>query len=94
MIYLTCTTIISVNLAQYGVSLAKDWISLECGTISFTTNFRCYVATENKLSQPLLSNCFQLSELLYECPLIQLNHSLATSVRGAIIDRVVVFVAG
>ena len=33
MLYLTCTTISSVDLAQYGVSLAKDWVSVECGTI-------------------------------------------------------------
>ena len=32
MLYLTCTTISSVDLAQYGVSLAKDWVSVESGT--------------------------------------------------------------
>ena len=32
MLYLTCTTIISVDLAQYGISHAKDWISGYCGT--------------------------------------------------------------
>ena len=30
-----CTTISSVDLAQYGVSLAKDWVSVECGTRNF-----------------------------------------------------------
>ena len=34
MLYLTCTTITSVDLAQYGVSRAKDWISVDCGTNS------------------------------------------------------------
>ena len=29
---LACNTISSVDLAQYGVSLAKDWVSMECGT--------------------------------------------------------------
>ena len=33
MLYLTCTTITSVDLAQYGVSHAKDWISVDCGTM-------------------------------------------------------------
>ena len=33
MLYLTCTTISSVDLAQYGVSLAKNWVSMECGTM-------------------------------------------------------------
>ena len=30
---LTCTTITSVDLAHYGVSRAKDWESVDCGTI-------------------------------------------------------------
>ena len=29
---LTCTTITSVDLAHYGVSRAKDWVSVYCGT--------------------------------------------------------------
>ena len=32
MLYLTCTTITSVHLAHYGVSRAKDWVSVDCGT--------------------------------------------------------------
>ena len=35
MLYLTCTTIISVDLAHYRVSRAKDWVSLDCGTTTF-----------------------------------------------------------
>ena len=31
MLYLTCTTI-TVGLAHYGVSRAKDWVSGACGT--------------------------------------------------------------
>ena len=34
MLYFTCTTISSVDLAQYGVSRAKDWVSLICGTMA------------------------------------------------------------
>ena len=30
--YLTCTTITRVDLAHYGVSRAKDWVSVDCGT--------------------------------------------------------------
>ena len=33
MLYLTCTTITSVDLAHYIVSHAKDWVSVDCGTI-------------------------------------------------------------
>ena len=33
MLYLTCTMISNVDLAHYGVSRAKDWVSVHCGTI-------------------------------------------------------------
>ena len=32
MLNLTCTIITSVDRAHYGVSRAKDWVSLDCGT--------------------------------------------------------------
>ena len=32
MLYLTCTTITSVDLAHYGVSRVKNWVSRHCGT--------------------------------------------------------------
>ena len=32
MLYFTCTIISSVDLAHYGVSRVKDWISGDCGT--------------------------------------------------------------
>ena len=32
MLYLTCTTITGIDLAHYGVSRAKDWVSVKCGT--------------------------------------------------------------
>ena len=32
MLYLTCTTITSVDLEYYGESRAKDWVSVGCGT--------------------------------------------------------------
>ena len=35
MLYLTCTMMSSVELAHYGVSRAKDWVSVDCGTIQF-----------------------------------------------------------
>ena len=33
MLYLTCTTITSVDLAHYRVSRAKDRVSVDCGTM-------------------------------------------------------------
>ena len=38
MLYLSCTTINSVDLAHYGVSRVKDWIFVDCGTIMIFTN--------------------------------------------------------
>ena len=35
MLYLTCTTITSIDLAHYGVSRAQDWVSVKCGIISY-----------------------------------------------------------
>ena len=32
MLYLTCTTITSVDLAHCGVSRVKNWVSGDCGT--------------------------------------------------------------
>ena len=34
MFYLTCTMITSVDLAHYGVSRAKDCVTMDCGTIN------------------------------------------------------------
>ena len=34
MLYLTCTMISSVDLAQKGIFRAKDWVSVECGTMT------------------------------------------------------------
>ena len=38
MHFLTCTTITSVDLAHYGVSRAKDWVSVDGGTILLITS--------------------------------------------------------
>ena len=39
MLYLTSTTITSVDLAHYGVSRAKDWGSVDCGTMYTKESF-------------------------------------------------------
>ena len=36
MLYLTCTMISTVDLAHYGVSRSKDWVSVDYGTTSVT----------------------------------------------------------
>ena len=38
MLYLTCTMIFSVDLTHYGISRAKNWASVDCGTNSFWMN--------------------------------------------------------
>ena len=40
MLYLTCTTITSVDLADYGVSRVKDWVSVDCGTRNYFSKIR------------------------------------------------------
>ena len=47
MLYLTCTAITSVDRAHYGVSRAKDWVSVDCGTNAPFINL--YVLYVNKI---------------------------------------------
>ena len=47
MLYLTFTTIASVDLAHYRVSHAKDWVSVVCGTIIIS------------ILVPSVGNCFR-----------------------------------
>ena len=61
MLYLTCTTITSLDLAHYGVSRAEDWVSVDCGTsldlrsCSFNTDndFMKNIVAEKMASHPL-----------------------------------------
>ena len=43
--FLTCTTISVVDLAHFGVSRAKDWVSVACGTNSNFHNSRLFRET-------------------------------------------------
>ena len=38
MLYLICTMLSSVDLACYGVSRAKDWVSVDCGISGLDMN--------------------------------------------------------
>ena len=49
MLYLTCTTITSVDLAHYGISRAKDWVSVNCGTMNENVN-TVFISTVTKAS--------------------------------------------
>ena len=40
MLCLTCSMISSVDLAHNGVSHAKDWVTVDCGTISAYTSLK------------------------------------------------------
>ena len=61
MLYLTCTTITSVDLAHYRVSRAKDWVSVDCGTNIFISGKVIIVKyhKHSKSSKPL-TRVFQL----------------------------------
>ena len=37
MLYLTCTMVSNVDLAYYGASRAKDWVSVDCSTTKDST---------------------------------------------------------
>ena len=39
MLYLNCTIISSVKLAYYGVSRAKNWVSVDGGTMSYKSQY-------------------------------------------------------
>ena len=43
MHYLTCAMISSVDLACYGLSRSKDWVSVDCGTSSHKGNSLYFV---------------------------------------------------
>ena len=50
MLYLTCTMKSSVDLAHYGVYCAKDWVSVDCGTMCIISLHKLtYVAVPFKL---------------------------------------------
>ena len=50
MLYLTCTMISSVDLAQYGVTRAKDWLSVACGTCS-SYSVRIFTSIQVQLAE-------------------------------------------
>ena len=47
VLYLTCTMISGVDLAHHGVSRAKDWVSVDCGT---GNNSVCQVPLKTSVS--------------------------------------------
>ena len=54
MLNLTCTMISSVDLAHYGISRAKDWLSENCGTIWFG-----YISRSSGLAKTMLLGTVQ-----------------------------------
>ena len=62
MLYLTCTTITSVDLAHYGVSRAKDWVSGDCG--------------KNSIISHNLGTQIPINLVLFSAALVQLAKSI------------------
>ena len=58
MLYLTCTTITSIDLAHYGVSRAKDWVSVKCGTSCIFI----YLLENNEQSDHKISDKFDFEQ--------------------------------
>ena len=48
MLYLTCTMLFSVDIAHYGISLVKDWVSGDCGTTAFDSHRLSSVSLRQK----------------------------------------------
>ena len=76
MLYLTCSTITSVDLAHYVVSHAKDWVSVDCGTIS------CCLTRSLAYLYMLKNIAFQS---LKKCQDLLLGNSLRTVIQIVII---------
>ena len=62
MLYLTCTTITSADLAHNGVYSAKDWVSVNCGTIQFIPMGQLLQQRHN-----VFSSSFTLNLMLQGC---------------------------
>ena len=58
LLYLTCPTITSVDLAHYGVSRAKDWVAVDCGTI-YLSILLCKLSKFSKISARYCTPCMQ-----------------------------------
>ena len=61
MLYLTCTMISSVDLAHYGVSHAKDWVSLDCGTMSVGLSQKSTRTMSTQIDESLLFKIFKIA---------------------------------
>ena len=56
MLYLTSTMISSVDLAHYAVRHAKDWVSVDCDTITYNAlgridSLACYICVTYELGR-------------------------------------------
>ena len=48
MLYIICTMISSVYIACKGVSQAKDWVSVDCGTYFFKVGHSLTLSLESR----------------------------------------------
>ena len=63
MLYLTCTTITSVDLAHYEVYRAKDWVSVNCGAIHIIIDLCTWTYLFQIMCMCTLSYLFQIVDL-------------------------------
>ena len=69
MLCLSCTTITSVYLTHYGVSRAKDWVSVDCGTMLLASYsyFNIYVAAISIVCHLYSLYQYSAARGLYKC---------------------------
>ena len=65
MLYLTCTTITSIGLAHYGISRAKDWVSVKCGTRAIKAHLKGHTINRILHSWPFHIKFMKLAEDLF-----------------------------
>ena len=63
-VYLSCTMIFSVDLARYGISRAKDWVSVYCGTSILINKFISLKMMSSLKTASILAVSYKIGECM------------------------------
>ena len=84
MLYLTCTTITSVDLAHYRVSHTKDWVSVGCGTNASFETCALFVILKREMVAVRVINSLDIFQAKYHFFQVHLHEwSLGNSAHSA-----------
>ena len=73
MLYLTCTMISNVHLAYYGVSRAKDWVSVDCCLLPFGDMSEKIIHTSCDNLIYILNIAFQILQRPIRCDILKVH---------------------